>query len=87
MADERDEAPGDHDADLWDDASDTVVSCPHCGEEVYEDAEHCPSCGSWILAEERDRPADDREDRSPWKRRLVTAAVILAVLGLLLNLL
>ena len=30
-----------------DDESDTLP-CPACGAEVYEDAEHCPECGTFI---------------------------------------
>ncbi len=33
--------------DQSDDATDTVA-CPHCGAEVYEDAEYCPVCETYI---------------------------------------
>lgn len=26
-----------------------TVDCPECGAEVYEDAERCPACGSYIV--------------------------------------
>ena len=26
-----------------------LTDCPECGAEVYEDAERCPSCGSYII--------------------------------------
>jgi len=32
----------------FDDETD-VVPCPHCGAEVYEDAEQCPACGEYIV--------------------------------------
>jgi hypothetical protein len=42
------------DEDLVEDADgEMVIPCPHCGEDVYDDAEQCPACGSWITGEER----------------------------------
>jgi hypothetical protein len=47
--------------DDWDDAEDPegdddhdvpeahVAPCPHCHEDVYDDAEQCPSCGEYIV--------------------------------------
>jgi len=29
---------------------DYTVPCPECGEPVYEDAEQCPYCGSYITS-------------------------------------
>ena len=40
-----DEYPENDDSD--DDATATVV-CPHCGTDVYEDAEYCPVCDNYI---------------------------------------
>lgn len=34
--------------------------CPHCGQEVYEDAERCPHCGNYITDE------DAPPSRKPW---------------------
>lgn len=42
-----------------DDDSDETVPCPYCREPVYEDAERCPSCGSYLS--EIDAPR-----RHPW---------------------
>ena len=36
----------------WDDAlsdESETVPCPECDAEVYEDAEQCPICGSYII--------------------------------------
>lgn len=41
--------------------SDTVP-CPHCGREVYEDAERCPYCENYIS--EEDTPPSS--SRKPW---------------------
>ncbi len=44
------EGPQDIDlVDAGDDESETVA-CPHCGADVYEDADRCPRCGEWITA-------------------------------------
>lgn len=50
-----------------DDDDDLTVSCPHCGEPVFEDAEQCPSCGNYLSKED-----------TPWSRPvwLVVGVVI-----------
>jgi hypothetical protein len=40
--------------------SDDTVPCPHCGRQVYEDAERCPHCESYISEE------DSPPSRKPW---------------------
>lgn len=42
----RDDEYPDEDASD-DDATPTVV-CPHCGAEIYEDAEYCPICDNYV---------------------------------------
>ena len=58
---QRFEEDEDDDED-WDDDSDdeSLIECPHCGEEIYEDAQRCPECGQY-LSEEDAPPA-----RKPW---------------------
>lgn len=36
------------DSDGWDDEPVDLIDCPHCGAEVYEEAEQCPRCGEYI---------------------------------------
>ncbi len=50
-----DAAPSDDLTD-WDnqDGVDTVP-CPHCGKQVYEEAEQCHKCGHWIYKRQRSR--------------------------------
>lgn len=36
-------------ADLIDDDIGELVTCPHCGCDVYEEAEQCPHCGDYIV--------------------------------------
>lgn len=66
--DEFDEA--DYPDDEADDSTETVA-CPSCGREVYEEAEQCPYCGSYII-----------HQTSPWLGRSVWW-IVLAVLGLI----
>lgn len=40
-----DDVEVDEEEDLLND----LVSCPHCGAEVYEDAPQCPFCGDYIV--------------------------------------
>ena len=73
--DELDEAeyPDDVDDDFGDDAdSDTVdtLPCPECGAEVFDQAEQCPVCGSYITFE-----------TSPWQGKS-TAWIVLGLLGI-----
>lgn len=68
--DERDD-PDASDQDSDDDASATV-SCPNCGQDVYEDADRCPYCNEYITAA-------SSGGRPTW---LIIAA-ILALLGVL----
>ena len=40
---------GDEDYAVADDDEAETVECPECGCDVYEDAEQCPACGSYIV--------------------------------------
>jgi hypothetical protein len=26
-----------------------TVACPHCGQEIYDDADRCVHCGQWVV--------------------------------------
>jgi hypothetical protein len=49
----------DWDDDDWDEEPDEadgpdcveLIPCPHCGTDVYEEAERCPECGEYIVAD------------------------------------
>lgn len=68
--DERDDT--DDPAD--DEVTDTVV-CRHCGADVYEEADQCPVCGMYLLA-----------DTSPWSNK-PAAWIALGLLGILATIL
>lgn len=44
------EGPQEIDLVDGDDDETETVACPHCGADVYEDADRCPHCGEWIAA-------------------------------------
>ena len=51
--------------------------CPHCGAEIYDDAERCPACGMYLSVE--DSPP---EAWPAWMRiGAVLALVACAVIG------
>lgn len=49
-----------------------MVSCPHCREQVYEEAQYCPRCENYIGVERR---GDDAKPYWIW------ACLILALLA------
>ena len=38
-----------------DDESAETIPCPYCGEPVYEEAQRCPECGSYLSREDAPR--------------------------------
>ena len=57
------------------DASADTSPCPHCGRDVYEQAERCAYCGGYLSDEDSPR-------RKPWW--LVVAAVV-TIAGLVIH--
>ena len=41
-----DEGPSQDDADRF--SSHDTGYCPHCGEEIWDDATKCTECGTWL---------------------------------------
>jgi hypothetical protein len=85
--DDSDENDGNEDGwdeDGWDEGAESLeVACPHCGADVFEDAEQCPHCGEYIV-----------HSTSPWDGRpfwwrllgvLGIVAVIVSLLAVLLQ--
>lgn len=50
--DEWDESDTDEESSDQDEDDDGYVPCPHCGEQMYEDAGYCSSCQTWISRED-----------------------------------
>jgi len=60
--DASDLTPGDDDddEDYSVNSESSTDPCPHCGAQVYEDAEQCPLCGQYITDEETPRTSQPR---------------------------
>jgi ribosomal protein L40E len=70
---------GDEFEDLDYDENDTDESvCPHCGAEVYDDADRCPRCGMNIL-KGRDPGGPWPVFRPLWPMWVIITAVFLAI--------
>ncbi len=41
-----DEGPSEEDIERF--SSHETGYCPHCGDEIWDDATRCPSCGIWL---------------------------------------
>ena len=65
------EYPDDDEAD----GGEQTAPCPYCQRPVYDDAERCPACGSYLSVEDAGRPA-----RRPW---WMVAGVLLCLAVLL----
>ena len=57
--------------DLPDDESAELLPCPECGADVYEDAEQCPICGTYLI-----------DDSNVWTGRS-TWWIVLGLLGII----
>jgi uncharacterized paraquat-inducible protein A len=57
-----DRRDNDWDDDVEDDFDDDepTIACPHCREEIHEDAQRCPRCGHYLSEE------DAPPSRKPW---------------------
>ncbi len=75
------------DEDLREDREDEVITpCPQCGSPVYEDAQQCPHCHTWLPDElERWRPQERWFYRTGrWMMRLLAVNwLVWVILGLI----
>jgi hypothetical protein len=35
---------------------DETISCPHCGEPMYDDSPRCPTCGEYVTSADFQKP-------------------------------
>jgi predicted amidophosphoribosyltransferase len=63
--------------DVIDDSCSELVTCPECGDDIYEDAEQCPLCGTYIV-----------HQHSPWAKRPLwwVALGLLGVISVIITL-
>lgn len=64
------------DEDEGDDASETRP-CPHCGEEIYEEAEQCSVCGEYVTF-----PSRGLSERPLWWTLLGLIGIAAVIYGL-----
>ena len=76
--DDNNDEPDDEYPDEADSDDETATArCPQCGAEVYEDAEYCPACDSYIT------PGDNALSNKPlWWILLGLAGIVAALLAL-----
>ena len=55
----RDEGPSLEDLRRFGSEADTTAYCPECGAEVYDDADACPKCFTWITGRTLRKPPED----------------------------
>ena len=51
-----DDIDGDEEGWGEDSDEDPTIPCPHCREDVYDDAEICPNCGKYLSKEDVPHP-------------------------------
>ena len=51
--------------------------CPHCGEDIYDDAERCPACGMYI--------SDEDAPRRGWPAWMWIAAILALVVCVMMS--
>ena len=75
MADPWDdpEAPDEEDLERF---GGDMIRCPDCGEEIYDEAPRCPSCGTWLSG--ADRAGSGR--LPAWLVALVVALILISFL-------
>lgn len=71
----------DPDDDEHDDSDTATVACPHCGAEIYEDADQCPACGMFVMPDTR-----VWSGKSWWWIALGVLGVVAVMLALVLGL-
>ena len=49
MADDEDDDWEDPESEAFADDDGGLVTCPSCGEEIFEDAQQCPYCGDYVV--------------------------------------
>ncbi len=59
----------------WNDDDEAeTVPCPHCGQDVYEDAERCPNCERYLSRE-------DAPSQRSWTFRIIVIICLIAAIA------
>ncbi|UCD74806.1 MAG: zinc ribbon domain-containing protein [Phycisphaerales bacterium] len=68
-----DEGPSPEDLERFEQGE---AYCPHCGKEVFDDADICPHCGDYITGSTMRHPPHEQQ----FRRRWITLVVIVLIL-------
>jgi hypothetical protein len=79
---EDDAGPGefDLDDDVDDDPEHDQLSCPSCGQMVFDDTDRCPHCGDWVMPM---AAAASSRSNWIWWTALVLVVVLIITWGVL----
>jgi predicted nucleic acid-binding Zn ribbon protein len=64
---------------LYDDDGPATIPCPHCSEDILEDSERCPSCGTYLSKE--DTPTQSRSGLWMVLTILAFLAALMLIIG------
>ncbi|MBT5137204.1 MAG: zinc ribbon domain-containing protein [Phycisphaerae bacterium] len=71
----NDQGPSEDDIDRF--SQDETGYCPHCNEEIWDDAAKCPACGNWL----HDGTRHEDQAVRYFKNKFVVCIVIALLLG------
>jgi hypothetical protein len=78
MVYDEDDDFDDPEPDVDDDDSPELLACPHCGEQIYEEADQCPHCGDYIT-----HSTSPLAGRSIWFIVLGVAGIVATIVALM----
>jgi len=70
-----DEGPSQEDIDQF--STDETGFCPHCGDEIWDDASQCTACGMWL---QTGAVHQDKTTRA-FKKKFIAIIVLFILLG------
>jgi len=71
---------GDFDGDFDDTSADTAF-CPECGAEIYDAADVCPKCFTWLNGETSRHPPHRRRAWDRWAKLVVGVLIAALAVG------
>ncbi|MBI1373011.1 MAG: hypothetical protein GC159_09645 [Phycisphaera sp.] len=77
--DDLDDAIDDEEVEAY------TLPCPHCGEEVWADADVCPHCRSFISDADFERAEHDGDQLRGWSVLIIIVMVILMLALMMLR--
>ena len=68
------EYPDEEDDLEFDDPDEYSIRCPHCDQELFDDADYCPRCGDYLLV----------DSRPPTIWRLTSVVILILIIAAIL---